>query len=697
VAARSGLDVSRSGGPSLLVGCVVFVLGLLAGAEFAATIASQRSLASQFVSGPLWEWSLGVIGGQVLPLEAQPARDDLLAEVSSVRLLTAKTPGNVLVWLLGGLLIAWRTGTPIGASIARWGVALGLGGIIAFGWEVAWITSSASGFTGLASLLPAIPQFWCAIAIAFVATQFVSLCSLHQSRESLDVACLHPGRSSAWLWVIAGTIVYCACFIPMNWLLYFNLLVPHGDSVMYEEHLWNVLHGKGFRSYLDPGLFLGEHIQVIHLGLLPVYVFWPSHLLLEACESLALCAGAWPVYWMARRHSQSEAAAACLAIAYLCYFPMQFLDIAIDLKTFRPEAFGAPLLLLTLDQFDRGRFWRGVAWMLVTLLVKEDYALVVGPLGVWWAFRNSVEVWKPAHRQALWQGFLLSLGGVAYLLLATKVLIPAFRDGAEVHYAAYYRQFGTSFSEIMLTVITRPDKVLVALATVRTVLYAISLLVPLGGLPCLSAGRLAVGLPLFCALALNDLAPDPRHHFHAPLVAILFWAAAGGLGSLQPLATGSEGWRRFIPACRPAELATWGLACCMTTGLFFSLSPLGLTFWDFGSNWSWQKLYVPTVRSQAFATVERAIPVTAKVASTDFVHPRFTHYERSYDYSSFKRRVSNYEDRVPDDTEYIVIDTRHPYSTIKKPEDVRELKREPEKWDLLSVDLTGHYVVLKRK
>ncbi len=697
MAVRAGLDVSQSGGPSLLVGCVVFVLGLLAGTEFAATIASQRSLASQFVSGPLWEWSLGVIGGRVLPLDAQPARDDLLAEVSSLRLLAAKTPGNVLVWLAGGLFIAWRTGRPIGTSIARWGMALGLGGIIVFGWEVAWITSSASGLTSFASLLTAIPQFWCAIAIAFVAMRFVLLCSPFPSDVTLDAAGAQPGRASAWLWVLGGTIVYCAFFIPMNWLLYFNLLVPHGDSVMYEEHLWNVLHGKGFRSYLDPGLFLGEHIQVIHLGLLPVYVLWPSHLLLEVGESLALCAGAWPVYWMARRHSQSEAAAACLAIAYLCYFPTQFLDIAIDLKTFRPEAFGAPLLLVTLDQFDRGRFWRGAIWMLLTLLVKEDYALVVGPLGVWWALRNSLQVWKPESRRALGQGLMLSIGGVAYLLLATKVLIPAFRDGAEVHYAAYYRQFGTSFSEIMLTVLTRPDKVLVALATVRTALYAISLLVPLGGLPCLAPGRLAVGLPVFCALALNDLAPDPRHHFHAPLVAILFWAAARGLGSLQPIATGVQGWRRFVPAARPVDLATWGLACCMTTGLFFSLTPLGLTFWDFGSNWSWQKLYVPTARSQSFAAVEREIPVTAKVASTDFVHPRFTHCERSYDYSAFKRRVSNYEDRVPDDTEYIVIDTGHPYSTIKKPEDVRELKREPEKWELLPIDPTGHYIVLKRK
>src|SRR6185503_11115540 len=87
------------------------------------------------------------------------------------------------------------------------------------------------------------------------------------------------------VWGIVG--IYVVVFVTMNWRLYFNLLIPHGDSAMYEEHLWNVLHGKQFRSYLDQGLFLGEHIQVVHLGLLPLYVLWPSHLLLELCESLA--------------------------------------------------------------------------------------------------------------------------------------------------------------------------------------------------------------------------------------------------------------------------------------------------------------------------------------------------------------------------------------------------------------------------
>ena len=86
----------------------------------------------------------------------------------------------------------------------------------------------------------------------------------------------------SWLILVLLIAVSIVVFTAMNWRLWFNLRIPHGDSAMYEEHLWNLTHGKGFRSYLDQGLFLGEHIQVIHLLLLPLHVVWPSHLLLDS-------------------------------------------------------------------------------------------------------------------------------------------------------------------------------------------------------------------------------------------------------------------------------------------------------------------------------------------------------------------------------------------------------------------------------
>ncbi len=183
--------------------------------------------------------------------------------------------------------------------------------------------------------------------------------------------------------------VYTVVFVAMNWQLYRALLLPHGDSAMYEEHLWNLLHGKGFRSYLDQGIFLGEHVQVIHLLLIPLYLLWPSQMLLELCDSVLLAACCIPVYWMARRHTSQTRAVVWLAAASLLYFPLQYLDIAIEFKTFRPNGLGIPVLLFALDQLERRRYKTLCLLAAVALSAQEDYAIVLAPLGVWIALALS--------------------------------------------------------------------------------------------------------------------------------------------------------------------------------------------------------------------------------------------------------------------------------------------------------------------
>ena len=110
-----------------------------------------------------------------------------------------------------------------------------------------------------------------------------------------------------------------------------------------------------------------------------------------------------------------------------------------------------------------------------------------------------------------------------------------------------------------------------------------------------------------------------------------------------------------------------------------------------------RKLWARDPRADQFEKVFAKIPRESRVASTDFVHPRFTHHERSYDYSKVLRRVANYEDRVPDDTDFIVIDARGPYSGIKSPDQVRERQTEPDRWKVLPDETDGYFIVLRRK
>ena len=211
--------------------------------------------------------------------------------------------------------------------------------------------------------------------------------------------------------------------------------------------------------------------------------------------------------------------------------------------------------------------------------------------------------------------------------------------------------------------------------------------------------------PLFLLLCLNELAlnpPGPFHHFHAPIVPLLLWAAAAGLGqgassrsSKGSMSVAEPASVKWLPAAGP--LLAFSLTCGIWTCVVFSQNPLSLKFWDSGKPEYWGKRYVPDERPQQFAKIASLIPPTARVASTDFVHPRYTHFERSYDYSQYPRMVNGNRPGAPDDTDYIVIDTRHPYSWIHGPEDVRELRTEPDRWELLPDETNGYFIVLKRK
>ena len=137
---------------------------------------------------------------------------------------------------------------------------------------------------------------------------------------AVDIPAQTSSQARPVMLLMAAMLCWIAVSFWMNFCLYQQLLIPHGDSAMYEEHLWNVWHGKGFRSYLDQGLFLGEHIQVIHLLLLPLHMLWPSHLLLELTESIALGSCAVPIY-PHRKTAYSEplgggVAGSCMAVLF---------------------------------------------------------------------------------------------------------------------------------------------------------------------------------------------------------------------------------------------------------------------------------------------------------------------------------------------------------------------------------------------
>lgn len=534
--------------------------------------------------------------------------------------------------------------------------------------------------------------------------------------------CGRCGRRGWGFALLIATGAWAMVSYWMNFQLYQLLLIPHGDSAMYEEHLWNVWHGKGFRSYLDQGLFAGEHFQVIHLLLLPLHMLWPSHLLLELAETAALASCTIPLYRIALRYGQRHSTAALLGMAWLFYFPMHFLDIAVDQKTFRPICLALPFLFWMIDFAERRQIAGTLICLLVALSAKEDVALVTAPLlGVlavlhWRSGRSmQTEVDGVGSRRAVRWLAGASVFSIGYLVAVVLVGIPAFRDGDVVHYSRYFGELGSSPGELIRNSLARPGLLLGQLFSVRTLVYLLVFLAPLGFMPLRRPFVLLAGLPSFAMLSLlqfsddsGGLPPVPYHHFHAPLLPVLFWAAAAGL---QPLhrGTSSKGNERrwmqqaiaWLPDFRQRP-GLWMLLCSVLTGVVASPMPWGTTFWSKESPLGYRNLYVPVdpamrQRAAMANVVEQQIPMSARVAATDFIHTRLTHRERSYDYSNYPRAVNNNRPGAPPDADFIVIDTQHRYSEISSVDQIPEYVAEPEAWLVVPDRTRGFFIILQRR
>jgi uncharacterized membrane protein len=523
------------------------VAAILGMAIFWQTVLESDELSLAFLSAPRWQALVTAIGGKVSIIEGTPQMTvPFLPGLGIFSILAVALIGlAALLQGAGGRAeISIRT---LGRLALAWSPA-GL-------WWLLWMTALLSGWTTLATILREIVDLTAALCIALSALALwppgtpVALDSRGASHRTPT-----PRRV-----LIAGMLLYVVVFTAMNWGLWFNLRLPHGDSAMYEEHLWNLEHGKGFRSYLDQGLFLGEHLQVVHVLLVPLHILFPSQLTLELAQSIILALGAWPVFNIARRHSGSDWAAALLGLAYLAYFPLQYLDIAIDLKTFRPNSFGIPALLAAIDLLERRRYGWAAFWLAITLSAQEDWAIPITLLGAYFAAHailtrpsESLAITgttKVERRRELIWGIGLFVFGVSYLWFALNVAIPWFRGGATVHTASYFSKFGNSPGEIVKNMLTNPGLLFSTIATPAALVYALRLLLPVGFLPLFSPGRLVVAAPLFLLLLMNDLAmqvPAPVHHFHAPIIPLLFWAAAAGLGSTLTVAKVLRMCRRML-------------------------------------------------------------------------------------------------------------------------------------------------------
>jgi uncharacterized membrane protein len=329
--------------------------------------------------------------------------------------------------------------------------------------------------------------------------------------------------SRALLWTAVGA--YAAGFSALSILRHRAFSTGRFDLGNMVQAVWSTAHGHpleitGLRG--DQISRLGAHFDPILAAFAPLWLAWPSPDMLLVAQAVAVALGALPVFWLARKHLGSDRVALGFALAYLIYPPTQWLT----LNEFHPVALACPLLLYAIWFLDEGRLVPFAACAIVAATTKEEIALVVAGLGIWYAL---------AHGRR-WTGAAVAAAGVAAALIAIEVVIPHFNRAGTSSFFTRYSEVGSTPGGIVHTALTDPWKIVTTAATGRGLGYLAQLVLPLALLVVLAPLALIAAVP---ELAVNLLSAATtqtsiRFHYTAGLIPVLIAAAVFGAKRLPP-------------------------------------------------------------------------------------------------------------------------------------------------------------------
>ncbi len=316
-------------------------------------------------------------------------------------------------------------------------------------------------------------------------------------------------------------IVYIVAFSALSLLKHINFHT-HNDLAIHAQVMWNTSQGRWFETTLledRPTNYLGHHFSPALLLVAPVYGLWPDAALLLVLQTILLALGAIPIYLYARKQIGSEIVALTMSLGYLLFPALHY----VNLFDFHEITLGVPLLSFTALCLLTKRYRLFFVLLVLSLLVKEEMAFVAT------AFALYILLVQKRYRL----GVIVLLLAIGWTYVTMSVVMPDIA-GDTYFPSGRYDYLGSSFTQIVASVVLNPLLVLQHLLILPKLEFLLHLLVPLGLLPLLGFDTLIFVVPTILYLLLSDYEPQYSIHFHytAPLIPLLFMASVTGIERL---------------------------------------------------------------------------------------------------------------------------------------------------------------------
>ena len=295
----------------------------------------------------------------------------------------------------------------------------------------------------------------------------------------------------------------------------------HGNMV---QAIWSTAHGDFLQMTFQSGeqtIRLAAHADLFLALLAPLWLVFPTPVLLVVVQIAAVTLGALPVFWLARKHIGSDRGAVAMVFAYLLYPWVAYNALA----DFHSVTVAIGLLLFAIWALDSDRLWLFALFAGLALTTHELIGLELAGLGIWYAIARG-------QRRA---GAVIAACGLMWTAVFVGLVIPHFAGGENLFYGRF-ESVGGSPSGVVRLLFKDPSAVLGALTTANDYLYLVFVLIPLAGLWLYSPGMALVAAPQLGINLLSDwyASTSPLHHYTSVVIPFVFVATLLGAGRFSP-------------------------------------------------------------------------------------------------------------------------------------------------------------------
>jgi uncharacterized membrane protein len=398
--------------------------------------------------------------------------------------------------------------------------------------------------------------------------------------------------------VLLAMVVFVIVFGRLVILRHNQFRTIDFDLGIHDQSIWLLSRLKSFCTVRGLPVF-GHHATFGYVALLPLAWLGAGPNVWNVLQVVALAAGAYPLFKLARMRTSNAWLAVVPAVIWLCQPPLQ----AFAWETFHPEVIALPFLLWAYLEGER-KHWRAFTGLIIlTMCWKEDLALAVMGLGLYYLVRNRRKV-----------GAYLVAGGLAWFVIFGAILVPHEAGGKTV-YGGLYGDLGETSAQVAKTAVVHPGRVVRRLADNNAGSYVRDLIAPTGFTPLAAPGALLIGLPQAAVnlLTLADFTHDLRYHYSAIPLASIGIAMVEGIAAIYRR---RRAWGR----------AATGLAAAaaLTGTIVWGLSPVSQRY---GTGY-WPLL--PTGDREVREQSLRLIGPNDGVAADYFMVPHLTHRPIAY-------------------------------------------------------------------